>query len=131
MYDYPYLLHDDADVGHGGSEYSANEVDFGRSDPDLNKGHGSFGLHFVVTEAFNNLTSLIVHIVAGAATAPTTSIISRTIAVAGLTLGKHYFIPAPPTLARYARAYFELSGGSNPTAGEATAYFGPKTGGEL
>ncbi len=130
MYEYPYLLHDDADVGHAGSAYSTNEVDFGRPDPDLNKGHGSFGLHFIVTEAFNTLSNLIVHIVADTATAPTTSVISRKIALAGLTLGKHYFIPAPPTLARYARAYFEVDG-SNPSQGEATAYFGPKTGGEL
>lgn len=130
MYDYLFLLHDDADVGHSGSEYSTNEVDFERSDPDHNKGAGSFGLHFIVTEAFTTLDYLIIHICAGTATAPTTQVISRKIALADLTLGKHYFIPAPPTLARYARAYFEVSG-SNAGAGEGTAYFGPRTGGEL
>jgi hypothetical protein len=130
MYEYPYLLHDDADIGHSGSEYSTNEVDFGRTNPDLNKGDGSFGLHFVVTEAFDTLTNLIVHICAGAATSPTTQIMSRNIPLASLTLGAHFFIPAPPSLARYARAYFEVDGG-NPTDGEATAYFGPKSGGEV
>jgi len=124
MYDYKYLLHDDADIGHAADEYSENEVDFEQTTPNVNAG-GEFGLHMVVTEAFTDLDSgAILWIVHGAATSPTTKHSGMFIPVANLTLGAHFYVPmgSIPCL-RYARALFDIVSESA-TLGEVTMWFG-------
>lgn len=126
MYEYKHLLHDDTDLGHSGTEYSTNEVNFGVSNPNVR----GMSLYFVVTEAFNALTTAVVGVVHGAATAPTTSLIERCIALADLDLAKQFEIPIPPTNLQFMRAKFAVVG-TNPTLGEGTLYFGPSGGGDL
>ena len=124
-YDYLFLLHDDTDIGHAADEYSTNEVDFGMTNPDINKS-GNFGLHMIVTEAFTDLDSgANLWIVHGAATSPTTKHTGMFIPVANLTLGAHFFVPCGSIpLLRYARALFDIVSESA-TLGEVTMYFGP------
>jgi hypothetical protein len=123
-YDYKYLLHNDADLGHSGDEYSTNEVNFGVTTPNVNAG-GKFGLHLVVTEAFTDLTEgVILWICHGASTAPTTKLSGMFIPVADLTLGAHFFIPCGSIpLLQYARALFDVVS-TNATLGEGTMWFG-------
>lgn len=124
MYDYKYLLHDDADLGHSGDEYTTNEVNFGVTTPAVNMG-GKFGIHLVVTEAFTDLTEgAIVWICHGAATSPTTKHTGMFIPVASLTLGAHFFIPAGNIpLLQYSRGFFDVVS-TNATLGEGTMWFG-------
>lgn len=124
MYDYYYLLHNDADLGHSDSEYTTNEIDTEITNSKLNTG-GKFGMHFVVTEAFTDLDSgVILWICHGAATSPTTKHTGMFIPAASLTLGAHFFIPCGNIpLLRYARGYFEKVS-ETATLGEGTIWFG-------
>jgi hypothetical protein len=121
IYDYKYLLDEDHAVTT--ADYSTNEVNFGVTNPNVGKS-GMFGLHIVVTTTFTTLTEgMNITICNGAATTPTTVCASRFFAVGDLVKGKHYFIPAPPSLLQYARANFAVVS-TAAGAGKLTAYFG-------
>jgi hypothetical protein len=133
MNEYLYSLHDDADIGHSGSEYSTTCINFGHQ-PNFSAGGVEFGLHVIVTELFTGMASGNFWIVSDDTDNPTlrdTGAVQygRSFLLADLTLGKHYFIPAGPTLKQYARAYYEVVS-TNVTNGEVTMYFGPREGGE-
>ena len=115
-----------AAFGQGGAaQYSYYEIDAGKTYSDLS-GLPGLGLHVVVTEAYNTLTSLLISVYHGAAQNPGTIIIgSRYFALADLTLGAHYFIPfyAAPIL-RYLCAIGTPAGGSA-TTGKMCMWIGP------
>ena len=129
MYDYKYLLHDAAIIGQAADEYSANEVNFGVTTPNVNA-KGDFGLHVVIGVAFTGCASGVTFwIVHGAATTPTTKHTGMFVPVAELVAGADFFIPCGSVeLLQYARMLFDESEVS--TAGTLTAYFGPKHGRE-
>lgn len=118
------------DIVHAASEYSEDELDTELTSPGFLK-DGKSGLHILVNEAFDTLTSITFHIVHGAATAPTTSVISRLILLASLVAGAHIYVPFPAgvQLLRYVRGYAEL-GGSAASAGQVCMWFGPPDGSE-
>lgn len=123
MYDYLYLLADAQVLGDAADENASNEVNFGVTNPNVGMS-GMFGLHIVVTTTFTGLNSGVnIEIVNGASTTPTTVCASRFFAVGDLVKGKHYFIPAPPSLLQYASAKFNIVSEAA-TAGAATMYFG-------
>lgn len=111
-------------IGASGDEYSEDELNFGVANPNIGRGNAAMGLHVLIMETFNNLTSVLIGIVHGAATSPTTLLVQRYFALAALTARKHYFIPIPPSNLQYVRAYFDLTG-SNPTTGKVCMWIGP------
>ena len=117
-------------IGASGDEYSEDELDFETAYPGFAKGGADVGLHMVINESFNTLTSVMLTVAHGAATAPTTVLVSRYFVLADLVAGKHYYVPMPPSVLRYVRALFDLTG-SNPTTGKVCMWIGPRTGGEL
>lgn len=130
MYDYKYLLSEAQVVGNAGDEYSDNEVNFGIVNPGVAKSN-NFGLIFVVTAIFATMVDCQVCIVHGAATAPTTLLVSRYFVLADLiTLGQMYYIPCPPTILQYARMLWDVVT-TNPTTGAVTAWFGTPPGSAL
>lgn len=139
LFDYLNWLHGKAaptvgvDIGHSGSEYTEDELDTERTNPGIGKAGPPVGLHVLVNEVFNTLTSFDISIVHGAATAPTTVLTTRnvTLASGNLAAGKHIFIPIPPgsTLLRYVRGYFAVNG-SNPSTGQVCCWLGPLDGSE-
>lgn len=123
MYDYLYLLCSEQALGNAADENADNEVNFGVTNPNVGRS-GMFGLHIVVTTTFTGLDSGVnIEIVHGASTGPTTVCASRFFAVGDLVAGKHYFIPAPPSLLQYASMNFNIVS-EVATAGKITAYFG-------
>lgn len=123
MYDYKYLLCSEQVLGNAADENADNEVNFGVTNPNVGRSN-MFGLHIIVTTTFTGLDSgANIEIVHGASTGPTTVCASRFFAVADLAAGKHYFIPAPPSLLQYASANFNIVS-EVATAGKATMYFG-------
>ena len=137
--DYRNWLHGKAaptigvDIGHSGSEYTEDELDTERTNPGIGKGGPAVGLHVLVNEVFNTLTSVDIGIAHGAATNPTTILTSRNITLASgnLAAGKHIFVAIPKgsTLLRYVRGYVAVNG-SNPTTGQVCAWLGPIDGSE-
>lgn len=121
------------DIGHSGSEYTEDELDTNLTNPGYGKAGVDVGLHVLVNEAFTTLTSFDIGIAHGAATSPTTILISRnvTLASGNLAAGKHIYIPIPAgvTLLRYVRGYFAVNG-SNPGAGQVCCWLGPRDGSE-
>lgn len=75
-----------------------------------------------VTEAFNNLTSLEIKISTGATTALGTTVISQTILLAGLTVGKQIALEVLPNdiTERYLGIEYVVTG-TAPTTGKVTA----------
>jgi len=123
MYDYKYLLADAQVFGNAADENADNEINFGVTNPNVGRSN-MFGLHIIVTTTFTGLDSGVnIEIVHGAATAPTTVCASRFFAASALAAGKHYFIPAPPSLLQYASMNFNIVS-EVATAGAITAYFG-------
>jgi len=123
MYDYYYLLCSEQVLGNAADENADNEVNFGVTNPNVGRAN-MFGLHIIVTTTFTGLDSGVnIEIVHGAATAPTTVCASRFFAASALTAGKHYYIPAPPSLLQYASANFNIVS-EVATAGACTMYFG-------
>lgn len=118
------------DIGHSGSEYSEDELDTERTTPGIGA-TGDIGLHMLVNEVFNTLTSVDLRIAHGAATSPTTILTSRNILLAALVAGAHFYLPIPPgnQLLRYVRGYVGVNG-SNPSTGQVCMWFGPKDGSE-
>ena len=113
-------------IGTTGSAYTATEVYFGYASPQSNIGAGGahMGLHVYVGTAFDSLTSAQISIVHGASTAPTTVLSSRTLTLAQLSAGSHYFIPMAPQNLAYVRGYFAVTS-SSPTAGTVFMSLGP------
>lgn len=119
------------DIGHSGSEYSEDQIDTERTYPGIGKAGPEVGLHMLVNEVFNTLTSADVSIAHGAAADPTTLLVTRNILLASLTAGAHFFIAIPPgvNLLRYVRGYFAVNG-SNPSTGQVCMWLGPRDGSE-
>ena len=123
MYEYKYLLADAQVFGNAADEASDNEVNSVVTNPNVGRS-AMFGLHCIVTTTFTGLDSgANIQIQHGASTGPTTVCASRFFAASSLTAGKHYFIPAPPSLLQYARMNFDIVS-EVATAGAITAYFG-------
>jgi hypothetical protein len=120
------------DIGHSGTEYSEDELDTERTNPGWGKAGQEVGLHMLINEAFNTLTSIDLTLAHGAATGPTTALTTRaTILLASLTKGKHFFLPIPKgsTVLRYVRGLVTING-SNPTTGQVCMWIGPPDGSE-
>lgn len=122
------------DIGHSGSEYSEDELDTERTYPGIGKAGPEIGLHVLVNEAFTaggGFTSADISIAHGAATSPTTLLVSRNVLIASLVAGAHVFVGIPPgvELLRYVRGYFAVNGG-NPAAGQVCMWLGPRDGSE-
>lgn len=119
------------DIGHSGSEYTADEIDTEITSPGYGKAGAELGLHVLVNEVFNTLTSADISIVHGAATSPTTVVATRNVVLASLVAGAHIYVPWPKgmDMLRYLRGYFAVNG-SNPTTGQVCVWFGPPDGSE-
>jgi hypothetical protein len=121
------------DLCHAAAEYSYTAEDcinFGVTTPDVAKGD-KFGLHFVINETFttgSSLASLLVSIVTGSSSSPTTKLTSRTFLLADLAAGKHYYIPCYGKVLQYLGFYAEPNTGTA-TAGQVSAWFGPNSDG--
>jgi hypothetical protein len=124
MYDNLLLLHEDAIIGQAADEYTAAEQNFGVTTPAPNLS-GNFGMHIVVTTTFTGSASgVIMWIVHGAATTPTTKHTGMFIPVASLVAGAHFFVPCGSIpLLQYARGLYDEEEVS--TAGKMTIWFGP------
>jgi hypothetical protein len=126
--DYKLWLHGKAapttgvNISHSGDEYSEDEINFGVTNPNVGA-VGNFGLHIEITEAFATMSVATVSVVHGASTAPTTILVSRYFALADLTLGKHYFLPMPPTNLQFVRAYWDTT--TNASTGMVNLWLGP------
>lgn len=146
-------------ICQAGSQYSNNELDFGPPSsggtypflpqfPSLTEktytfpaevvGNGGvdFGLHIIVTGAFNTLTSVNFEVVTSATTGALVGsspnpIAARTLTLAQLqVIGAHYYIPVSgAAVLEFLRFYAALTG-SDPTVGSIVSWYGPKTGGE-
>jgi hypothetical protein len=122
VYDYLFLLHSDTAIGQSGSEATTNEINFGVANPNIGaSGQAVMTVH--VTQAFTSLTGAYITLFHGAATSPTTTLISRYLSSTQLGLLKKYILPIPPTNLQYVKGYFQVVG-SNPGAGKITAYIG-------
>ena len=81
---------------------------------------------FTVTEAFNNLTSILLEVIGSAsADLSTPSILAmQSVALAGLTVGAQFTVVIPPQVAslgkRYLGAYYDVTG-TAPSTGKITA----------
>ena len=118
MYDYKYLL--ESDTAITADAYSTTEIDFGVTTPYV--GH-NFGMHVIVTETFVGCVSIDFKVMTGAATAPTVNVAAqRNVLLAALTKGAHFFIPVPPKLEEFVRAYYVTN--TDATAGKVTVYLG-------
>jgi len=99
----------------------------GRTAPDpptMPIGGIGFGLHILVTVTYASIASMIISILAGPTTSPTTLLTTGpTYAAADMVAGKHHFIPLPPTFAKYIRAKFVTN--ATDAAGKLFAWLGP------
>lgn len=110
--------------------YSTDEVDFGRSNPNVGRS-GMFGAHFVVTTTFTDLDEGAIFWITHAATASSTvKSVGRFMPVALLVSGFHFYVPGPHTLARYARIWYNKVS-TAATLGKIQAWFGPDGDGAL
>ena len=105
------------DLGAPGTPYGAAAA----LNQDVGKG-AKIPILVQVTEAFNNLTSLEVIISTGATTALGTSVISQTILLADLVVGKQISIDVLPNdiTERYLGIEYVVTG-TAPTTGKVTA----------
>ena len=110
-------------LGNAADENAEHEVCFGVTNPNVGMSN-MFGLHIIPTTSYTGLDSGVnIEIVHGANTGPTTVCASRFFTAAQLAVGKHYYIPAPPSLLEYASANFNIVN-QVATAGALTMYFG-------
>lgn len=105
------------DLGVPGTPYDAAAT----LNQDIGKGN-KVPILIQVTEAFNNLTSLEIKISTGATTALGTNVISKTILLADLTVGKQFPIEVLPNeiTERYLGIEYVVTG-TAPTTGKVTA----------
>lgn len=124
IYDYKYLLTEAEAFTTAAYTTDVTDIKFPVASPNWGRNE-KFGLHIVVTTTFATLTSgVIIWLMQGAATSPTTKATGRFFSAAQLTAGKHYFIPGPATLLQFVRAYFDPVSEAA-TAGALTAWLGP------
>lgn len=144
--------------GTAGSQYSNLELDFGAPNtggaypwlpqfPSLTEkgytfapeipgaGGSGFGVHIIITAAFNTLTSMNFEVVTAShssALVTDTILASRVLTLAQMqVIGAHYYIPVPQgSVLEFLRLYGAITG-SNATLGALIAYYGPPTGMEL
>lgn len=90
-----------------------------------------FGLHIIVGQTFLTLTSILFNIVSNSTTAATSIIAARSLTLAQLAAGNHFFIPVSPAAVLEFLRFNAVLTGSNATAGTVVAWFGPSSGGEL
>lgn len=110
---------------------ATNVIDLGES-PTLRAicPANPMGVRLVVTEAYNNLTSITVAVKSDSTTSLDTSetvMGTQTILLAGLTLGAEYFIPidcVTQTCERYLGIEYTVTG-TAPTTGKLTAVLVP------
>lgn len=106
-----------------GDAASTNTIDLGTA-RDIGEGKPLFAV-FTVTEAFNNLTSILLEVVSSAAAdLSSPQILSmQSVLLAGLTVGSQYTVVIPPQVAslgkRYLGAYYDVTG-TNPSTGKIT-----------
>ena len=130
MYDYKFLLDEATDQCAAASTYTTAEINFGVANPNC-AAQQEFGAHVVITTTYTDLTEGVnVWVMHGAATTPTTKLIARTLAVADMVAGAHFFIPMPPTNLQYVRLKF-VPVSTTSTNGACTTWLGPRTGGEI
>jgi len=131
MYDYKLLLSDAQVLGNAADEYTDDEANLGMATPGLVQGN-MLGIHLVVTTTFTGLDSgAILWLVHGAATTPTTKHTGMFIPVASLVKDAHFFVPIGSTpVLQYVRGLFDIVN-EVATAGAATIWIGPKSGGEV
>ncbi len=130
MYDYKFLLDEAVDQCAAASTYTTAEINFGVANPNV-AAHQEFGAHVVITTTYTNLESGVnVWVAHGAATAPTTKLCARTLPVADMVAGAHFFIPIPPTNLQYMRLKF-VPVSETSTNGACTTWLGPRNGGEI
>jgi hypothetical protein len=124
MRDYKHMLCSAQVMGNAADEYTDDEVYSGVTTPAENQ-TGNWGLHMTVTTTFTGLDSgVIVWIVHGAATTPTTQHTGMFIPVASLVKGAHFFIPAGNVdLLAYKRGLFDIVN-EVATAGAVDMWFG-------
>jgi len=105
------------DLGTPGTPYGASAT----LNQDVGKGAG-IPILIQVTEAFNNLTSLEIIVSTGATTALGTSVLSQTILLADLVVGKQTsFVVLPNDITeRYLGIEYVVTG-TAPTTGKVTA----------
>lgn len=105
------------DLGVAGTPYGAAAA----LNDDVGKG-AKIPLLVQITEAFNNLTSLTINISTGATTALGTTVISQTILLADLVVGKQIALDVLPKdiTERYLGIEYVVTG-TAPTTGKVTA----------
>ncbi len=122
MYEYKYLL--ETDTAFTTDAYSTTEINFGVTNPNVGRA-GKFGMHVVITTTFTDLDEgVIFWVMNGAATAPTTKTVGRFIPVAWMIAAAHFFVPGPPTLLQFCRAWYDVVS-TAATLGKVTVWLGP------
>ena len=107
-----------------GDAASTNTIDLSVA-RDIGEGEQLY-MVFTVTEAFNNLTSILLEVIGSAsADLSTPSILAmQSVALAGLTVGAQFTVVIPPQVAslgkRYLGAYYDVTG-TAPSTGKITA----------
>jgi len=102
----------------------------------VGQGGVDFGLHFIVGQAFNNLTNISFQGCTSATTGALFSAAPNPIAARTLTLaqlqvvGAHYYIPLQGVSILEFLRWYGLITGTVPTTGTLISWFGPRTGGE-
>lgn len=123
FYDAKHLFTADGGQAITATAYSANEINFGEKYPDMGEGE-MLVVRFIVETAFTSATdTLTISIVHGAATAPTTVLVS-TYAIAASALTKGAYIPElklPDQHLQYVRLLFDV-GSATLAAGKITAF---------
>jgi hypothetical protein len=107
-----------------GDAASTNTIDLSVA-RDIGEGQPLY-MVFTVTEAFNNLTSMLLEVViSDSANLGTPTILAMQNALlAGLTVGAQFTVVIPPSVGslgkRYLGAYYDVTG-TNPSTGKVTA----------
>ena len=134
MNDYRLIIHGASDlingaaIGYGANEYTTDEIDLGTFTMPLTQVF-DLGIHFRITQAYNNATSIYFYIAAGPASGPTNQSPGRSVPLASAVVGRRIFVPLPfgmPSV-RYVRGRVWYIG-TAPTTGKCVAWFGPRDG---
>lgn len=109
-----------------GDAASTNTIDLSQA-RDIGEGKPLYAV-FTVTQAFNNLTSMLMEIVISdnADLSSPTILSMQNALLAGLTVGAQFTVVVPPQVGslgkRYLGAYFDVTG-TNPSTGKVTVDF--------
>ena len=130
MYDHKYLLTEAEAFTTDAYTTDVDDIKFPSTNPNAGRA-GKLGMHWVVTTAFTGLDSgVILWAVHGAATAPTTKLIGRFVAVADMVAGAHFYVPMPPSNLQFVRGWFDAVSEAA-TAGALTVWIGPDEDGTI